>query len=331
MRMRRFVVDAPLQGHYEEADAPEVVNADDVRVRITAAGVCGTDLHIWHGLRPQPLPFVIGHEYVGIVESVGSAVTKVQVGDYVTGEANYTCGKCQMCVTGHGNLCEHRLGLGQQVPGVFQEYTVAPERFIWKLPANVSKAAGGGMEAGLVGYHAVHMAKVGDMDRVLIYGAGCLGLWALQCAKVCGGIVTMADLNKERLALAKELGADHVVCTAEEELPEKSFEKVIDCAGVVATNQDTVRVCADNGDIVFVGQSPKPVSFNMRDIVRRELHLHGSLASNGEYPAFIRMLEKGIISGDKIGNGIFPFEQIPEALEAMHKQTAIKPIIDFTL
>lgn len=327
-QMKRFVMTAPGEGHFDTAPIPDLEHDKDVRIKILAAGVCGTDVHIWQGHRPQKFPFVVGHEYVGTVDAVGKAVTKVKVGDYITGEANYSCGQCQMCSTGHGNLCPEKRIVGINVPGVFQEYTVAPERYVWPIPTSISTREGAAIEAGIVGFHATNRANIKAADRVLIFGAGSVGLWALQCAAVRGGRVFMADLNRERLAIATKLGAEKVFCTADGPIDEK-FDIVIDAAGVPATVQQTVPRTRDGGTIVFVGICNKQVELDQTNITRRELNIHGAVASCAEYPAFIHLLASGKISGDKIATHVLPFEQLTKAIELMANQTAIKSVVDF--
>ncbi len=329
--MKRFVITAPGEYHYDTAPVPGIETDTDVQIKVSAAGVCGTDVHIFHGRRPQQFPFVIGHEYVGIVTAVGSAVTKVKVGDYVTGEANYACGLCQQCATGHGNLCVDKKILGITVPGVFQEYTVAPERYVWKIPESISPREGAAIEAGLVGFHGVNRANIQAADRVLIFGAGCVGLWALQCAMVRGGRAYMADINKERLKVAKEMGAEDVFCTADGPIKAEKFDIIIDAAGVAPTIQQGISLCRDAGTIVYVGIASRPVEMDIGWVTRHELNLHGAVASSAEYPAFIQLMASGRISGDKISTHVLPFDKIPEAIELMANQTAIKSVIDFTL
>jgi L-gulonate 5-dehydrogenase len=327
--MKRFVLTGPGEYHYDTAPIPGIEKDTDVQTKILAAGICGTDVHIFHGRRAQEFPFVIGHEYVGIVTAVGPAVTKVKVGDYVTGEANYSCGVCQQCATGHGNLCVDKKIVGITVPGVFQEYTVVPERYVWKIPESISPREGAAIEAGVVGFHAVNRANVHAADRVLIFGAGSVGLWALQCARVQGGRVFVSDVNKERLAIAKELGAEEVFYTGDIPVDEK-FDIIIDAAGAPITIQQSISLCRDNGTIVFVGICAEPVEIDMCQVTRHELNLHGAVASNAEYPAFIQLLSTGQISGEKISTHVLPFEEIPKAIDLMAKQIAIKAVIDFS-
>lgn len=330
VEMKRFVLTAPGEGHFDTATAPELESDKDVRVKILAAGICGTDVHIWQGHRIQKFPFVIGHEYVGVVDAVGKAVTKVKAGDYVTGEANYSCGLCQPCSTGHANVCPDKRIVGINIPGVFQEYTVAPERYIWPIPKSINTREGAAIEAGIIGFHATNRANIQAADKVLILGAGSVGLWALQCAAVRGARVFMADLNKERLEIARKLGAEGVYCTADGPIQDK-FDIVIDAAGVPATVQQTVQLVRDCGTIVFVGICNKPVELDMTSITRRELNLHGAVASCAEYPAFIQLMASGKISGNLISTHVLPFEKLPEAIELMANQTAIKSVIDFTI
>jgi threonine dehydrogenase-like Zn-dependent dehydrogenase len=141
-----------------------------------------------------------------------------------------------------------------------------------------------------VGFHGVNRANIQAADRVLIFGAGCVGLWALQCAMVRGGRAYMADINKDRLALAKEMGAEEVFCTADGPIKAEKFDIIIDAAGVAPTIQQGISLCRDFGTIVYVGIASRPVEMDIGWVTRHELNLHGAVASNAEYPAFIQLM-----------------------------------------
>ncbi|MGW9631000.1 zinc-dependent alcohol dehydrogenase [Agromyces sp. NPDC055520] len=189
-----------------------------VLVRLEACGLCHTDIHAMRGdwpVRPG-LPFVPGHEGVGIIEEVGDGVTSRSVGDRVAmpwlGRA---CGECRFCIDGRENLCERQVNTGYSIDGGYAEYLVAEARFATPVPPGVSSLDAAPLTcAGVTTYAAVKSARVVPGERVAVFGVGGLGHLAVQYARLVGAIVIAVDITEEKLDLARELGADHVVNAA---------------------------------------------------------------------------------------------------------------------
>lgn len=202
----------PLTVEDRELDSP---GPYQVMVRIEASGLCHTDIHAARGdwpVQPTP-PFVPGHEGIGVVEEVGSAVTCVAVGDRVAlpwlGSA---CGNCDDCLRGWETLCLEQQNTGYGVDGGYAERALADSRYVVKVPAGVSPLEAAPLAcAGVTTYKAIKVAGVRPTDLVLVSGIGGLGHLALQYAKIFGGTVVAVDVTDEKLALAKELGADYVI------------------------------------------------------------------------------------------------------------------------
>jgi alcohol dehydrogenase, propanol-preferring len=189
-----------------------------VQVRIEASGLCHTDIHAAHGdwpVKPTP-PFVPGHEGVGIVEKLGAGVTEHAVGDRVAIPwLGHACGNCDYCVGGWETLCEAQLNTGYSVDGGHAQYLVADARYAVAVPAGLDPAEAAPLTcAGVTTYKAVRVGGVTPGDRVAIFGIGGLGHLALQYAQIFGGETIAVDVTEEKLALAKELGATHVVNAA---------------------------------------------------------------------------------------------------------------------
>ena len=178
-------------------------------------GVCHTDIHAAHGdwpAKPTP-PFIPGHEGVGIIESVGSGVGDERIGQRVAMPwLGYACGSCRHCVSGWETLCESQLNTGYSIDGGYAELAVAAADFVVPVPEAVSSIDASPLTcAGVTTYKAVAVGGVGPADRVAVFGIGGLGHLAVQYARIAGGFVTAVDVNDTKLALATELGADHVV------------------------------------------------------------------------------------------------------------------------
>jgi propanol-preferring alcohol dehydrogenase len=200
-----------------------------VRVRVEASGLCHTDIHAAHGdwpVKPSP-PFVPGHEGVGIVVEVGRGVTEVALGDRVAMPwLGYACGICDHCVSGWETLCLQQKNMGYSIDGGFGEYAVAYGRYVVKVPAGIDPFDAAPLTcAGVTTYKAVKVAGTRSSDLVAVFGVGGLGHLAIQYAAIAGGRVVAVDIHDEKLALARELGAEFTVNAAEED-PAAAIQKL---------------------------------------------------------------------------------------------------------
>jgi propanol-preferring alcohol dehydrogenase len=198
----------------EEVNIPEP-GVGQVRVKVEASGLCHTDIHAAKGEWPvkPKLPFVPGHEGIGIVEAVGEGVTWIKEGDRVALPwLGYACGMCEYCKSGRENLCESQFNTGYSIDGTHAEYTIGYANHIVKVPDGVNPLDAAPLAcAGVTTYKAVKLSGARSSDLVAIFGIGGLGHLALQYAKVAGATVVAVDISNEKLQLAKELGADYVV------------------------------------------------------------------------------------------------------------------------
>jgi propanol-preferring alcohol dehydrogenase len=239
--MRAAVVtgfDKPLE--IKEVPTPEP-GAGQILVLVEASGLCHTDIHAARGdwpVKPTP-PFIPGHEGVGIVEQVGPGVTEHAVGDRVAMPwLGHACGICEYCITGWETLCEAQLNTGYAIDGGHAEYAVADARYAIRVPDGIDPAVAAPLTcAGVTTYKAVKVGGVTPGDRVAIFGIGGLGHLALQYAQIFGGETIAVDVTEEKLALAKKLGAGHVVNAATTD-PVAAIEELggADVAIVLAAN-----------------------------------------------------------------------------------------------
>jgi propanol-preferring alcohol dehydrogenase len=189
--------------------------AGQVLIRMETCGLCHTDIHAAHGdwpVKPTP-PFTPGHEGIGVVETLGAGVTERQIGDRVAiAWLGHACGSCRYCVSGWETLCEQQQNSGYSVNGAFAEYAVADARYVVPVPEGVSSLDAAPLScAGVTTYKAVKVAKIVPAERVAVFGIGGLGHLAIQYARLMGAQVIAVDVEKAKLDLALELGADHVV------------------------------------------------------------------------------------------------------------------------
>jgi len=202
----------PLQIVERDVPAP---GADQVLVRLEACGLCHTDIHASTGDWPvQPaLPFVPGHEGIGIVEGLGSAVTSRQVGERVAiAWLGSACGACRYCIDGREALCESQQNSGYSIDGAFAEYAVASADYVVPVPDGITSVEAAPLScAGVTTYKAMKVARIQPTERVGVFGIGGLGHLAVQYAQIMGGSVVAIDIQQAKLDLALELGAEHVV------------------------------------------------------------------------------------------------------------------------
>ena len=231
-------------GAIEIRDAPELrpVEKREIKLRIRKIGVCGSDIHVYHGKHPfTTYPVIQGHEYSGEVVEVGEDVRGVQVGDKATARPQRVCGKCPPCIRGDYNICNNLKVEGFQAPGTAQDYFILPQDRIMKLPDSLSYEQGAMVEPAAVGAHATARAENLKGRNVLVTGAGPIGNLVAQFAKARGASkVLITDLSEFRLRKAMECGVEFTCNVAMEKVADASqrafgadgFDVVFECAGV---------------------------------------------------------------------------------------------------
>jgi alcohol dehydrogenase, propanol-preferring len=208
---------------------PPALEPGQVRVRVEASGLCHTDIHAAHGdwpVKPSP-PFVPGHEGVGIVVELGPGVTEVALGDRVAMPwLGYACGTCDYCVSGWETLCLDQKNMGYSIDGGFGEYATAYGRYVVKVPDGIDPFDAAPLTcAGVTTYKAIKVAGTRSSDLVAVFGVGGLGHLAIQYAAIAGGRVVAVDVLDEKLALARELGAEFTVNASEED-PAEAIQRL---------------------------------------------------------------------------------------------------------
>jgi len=265
-----------------------------VLVRMEACGLCHTDIHAAHGDWPvkPSLPFVPGHEGVGIVDRVGPGVTARSVGDRVAiAWLGHACGRCRHCVRGWETLCEQQQNSGYSIDGAFAEYAVADADFVVPVPDEVTSLDAAPLTcAGVTTYKAIKVAHIEPSERVAIFGVGGLGHLAVQYARLVGGEVVAVDVADDKLELARELGADHTV-NARDTDPVAAIEALggIDVAVVTAVFpavfEQAFASLRRGGRLVCVGLPPEtdgPMSLPIFPTVLKGISVIGSIVGTRE-------------------------------------------------
>ena len=226
--MKALELVAESEFEYKEVDKPQIKD-DEVLIRVKACGICGSDVHGMDGSSGRRIPpIIMGHEASGVIETLGSAVdsTVWKPGDRVTFDSMVYCGDCWHCRRGETNLCDNRMVLGVSCGdyrnhGAFAEFVAVPERILYKLPDPLSFEHAALTEAVSVAVHAVDLTPINLDDSAVVVGSGMIGLLVIQSLKAAGcGKVIAVDLDEERLALAKKLGATEIVKADSGDVPE---------------------------------------------------------------------------------------------------------------
>jgi propanol-preferring alcohol dehydrogenase len=260
-----------------------------VLVRIEASGLCHTDIHAAHGdwpVKPVP-PFVPGHEGVGIVEVLGDGVDQRAVGDRVALPwLGHACGHCDHCVSGWETLCEDQQNTGYSIDGSFAEYAVADATYVVPVPEGLSPHDAAPLTcAGVTTYKAIKVAHIRPSERVAIFGIGGLGHLAVQYARLVGGTVIAVDIEPDKLELARELGADHVVNAAQTD-PVAAIEALggadvaVVLAVIPAVFEQAFAALRRGGRLVCVGLPPEtdgPMSLPIFPTVLKGISVIGSI------------------------------------------------------
>ena len=305
--------------------AEQELKANEVLLRLAYVGFCGSDLNTWLGRNPMvKMPVIPGHEVGAVIEKVGADVPEIlKPGMVVTCNPYTNCGKCASCRNGRVNACEHNETLGVQRNGAMREFIALPWEKV--IPAGgLDPRTCALIEPMSVGFHAVNRAQVTDIDTVVVIGCGMVGMGAIVRSALRGATVIAADIDDEKLALAKEMGATYVLNTKTEDVHARLQEMtagfgpdvIIEAVGSPVTYNMAVNEVAFTGRVVCIGYAKTEVSFQTKYFVQKELDIRGSRnAQPSDFRAVIHYLERGTCPVDRlISNEVSP-EQAPWAMQ----------------
>jgi L-iditol 2-dehydrogenase len=321
--VRAAVLRGPGDVVVEERPVPEP-GPGQVVVRVASVGVCGSDTHYYdHGRIGRFVvesPLVLGHEAAGEVAALGPGVTSVQVGQRVSVEPGVPDLTCEQCLAGRYNLCpDMRFFATPPVDGAFAEYVVVHAAFAHPVPESISDDAAALLEPLSVGIWACRKGGVGAGSRVLVTGAGPIGLVSVQAARAFGATeVVVSDVNPERLALARDLGATDVVDARTgrvTDLP-RPPEVLLECSGHPAATVEGIRALAPAGRAVLVGMGGDELPLPLSVVQERELQVTGTFRYAGTWPTAIALVADGRIDLDRLVTGTYGLDRAEEALTA---------------
>ena len=338
--MLQQVMTKPGEITFREIPVPKP-GPDQVLVKIKKIGICGSDIHVYHGSHPYTsYPVTQGHEVAGQVVALGEYVRDVQPGDKVTIEPQVFCGRCYPCLHGKYNLCEKLKVMGFQTTGTASEYFAVDSSKVTKLPDNLSYGEGAMIEPLAVTIHAAKRFPELKGANTVVLGCGPIGILLIQSLKALGVAHVLAtDISDTRLALAKELGADWVVNTKNEDYaealaaaygPDKA-DVVYECAGSDITMEQAIQNARKGSVIILVAVFGKRASVDLAKLNDSELDLNTSMMYRHEdYVDAIRLVDEGKILLKPLQSAKFPFADYQEAYEYIdtHRETTMKVLID---
>ena len=303
---------------------PEQPGAGEVLLRLSYVGFCGSDINTFMGRNSMALnPVIPGHEVGAVIEAVGAGVPEtLKPGMVVTCNPYTNCGKCASCRNQRVNACQHNETLGVQRNGAMKEFIVLPWEKI--IPAGtLTPKVTALVEPMSVGFHAVSRAQVTDIDVVMVIGCGMVGMGAIVRSVMRGATVIAADIDDEKLALAKKMGATYTVNTIKEDVHQRLIEMtqgfgpdvIIEAVGSVPTYQMAINEVAFTGRVTCIGYAKSEVSFQTKYFVQKELDIRGSRnAQPSDFRAVIHYLERGTCPVDDLITKVIKPE---EALDTM--------------
>ena len=324
--MKQAIMTTPGNIEFHDVEIPLKLAPNEVLLKIRRIGVCGSDIHVFHGEHPAtPYPVVQGHEYSATIEAVGNAVSKDKVGLRATARPQLVCGKCNPCLRGQYNACQELKVQGFQAPGVAQEYFVVPEDRLILFPDTMSFEQGAMIEPAAVGAHSTSRSKGLEGKNVVVSGAGTIGNLVAQFAKARGAKkVLITDVSDFKLKKAKECGIEDTLNILNTPFSEgiqsafgtQGYQVGFEAAGVQASLDALIANVEKGGEVIILGVYAKNPTVNMYFVGEHELNLYGSMMYRHEdYQEAVKMISEGKIMLDPLVSKHFPFEQYLDAYQ----------------
>lgn len=327
--MKALVITGVSKVELQELEIPKY-KTDEVLIKVKYCGICGSDLPRALDGGVHSFPIVVGHEFSGQIVEVGAAVESVKVGDRVTAGALLPCGKCEACQQGRPAMCTNYGFIGSRQNGAMAEYVAVKVQNVVKLPDEVDYKEGAMIEPLTVALHGIQRVNIKAGATALVFGAGTIGLLALQCLKAVGaGKVYMVDVVDKKLELAKKLGADDVINSMKVDLNEYLSqhgkpEIVVENSGSPIAQAQCLEIVKKCGSVVYIGTATRDLTLKpetFEKILRGELNITGSWMSySAPYPGYewataveyIKEkkidLKSMITNVYKLEDGLIPFE-----------------------
>ncbi len=332
--------------HLIEKPDPEIINPDDVLIRMKSVGICGSDIHYYKegkiGCQVVQYPFTVGHEGAGIIEKTGSSVTRVKPGDRIAIDPAMPCFNCDQCKAGRFHTCRHLkfLGCPGQAAGCFSEFLIMPATSCFVLPGNMTLDQGALSEPLAIGVYATRLYGSLQGKTIGILGSGPIGISVLLPALAGGaGKVYMTDKIDARLALARKMGAHWTgnpnntdVVSNILEMEPLQLDVVFECCGKQEAVDQAIRLLKPGGRLMAIGiPSFSRWSFDVDDLRRKEIDIQSVRRQNESVELTLEMISDGRIKPDAMQTHTYKFDQVGEAFEMVsgYRDGVMKAMINF--
>ncbi|MDF2844868.1 MAG: Alcohol dehydrogenase zinc-binding domain protein [Herbinix sp.] len=326
--MKAIVYEQPNVLNYR--DVTDITpKENEVKIRVKACGICGSDVHGYLGITGRRIPpMIMGHEFAGEITELGSKIEKYKKGDRVAVYPVDFCGHCEMCRKGDVHLCLNKRAFGVlTIDGALAEYICIPEKCCFPIREDVSYAIGSLVEPLAVAYRGV--AHAGDLTgkTVLLIGTGTIGLLALACVKLKNaGKIIVSDISDNRLQVAREMGADALINPSKEDFKARIMEETkgvgvdvaIEAVGAAPTVQQAMSALTFAGKAIWIGNNKPMIEINMQEIVTKELSVHGSfLYGYKEFETVVELLNENKINVAPLISAEIHLQEAPEYFEKL--------------
>ena len=325
--MRAFVLTGPRKSAVLDVEAP-VAAPGQVVIDVHRVGVCGTDMELFSGDMAYlhqgyaAYPLRIGHEWCGVVASVGDRVDARWIGQRVVGDTMLGCGTCYRCLDGRQHVCEQRyeIGIRGGWAGALAEQLLMPVTAVRKLPASVDDTAGAMVEPGGNALRSVRGANLSPGRRVLVFGPGTIGLLCLQFALATGAEVHVAGQSEKDLDLAKTLGAQGIWTS--DTLPSLPWDAVIDATNGVGVPAEALELVEPGGRLVFVGLAGEPSLIDTRTLALKDVTAVGILSASPGLDGTIEQYAAGLVDPRPLVAATVPLDRAADVLEGWRPDDA---------
>jgi D-arabinitol dehydrogenase (NADP+) len=327
--MECVVIRKPQDLIVTQREIPQV-GPNEVLIKVMASGICGTDVHIYHGDYLGDYPVIPGHEFSGVVEAVGSAVNRIKVGNRVAVEPNIACDNCVNCLNNRQNFCLNWQAVGVTLPGGMEQYVTAPEKAVFDI-GDLPFDQASFMEPLSCVLHGVERTHIELADKIAILGAGPIGDLMLQLARLQGAAhITMLESNPGRAELARQLGADVVASSMEQLIPD-GYDVVVDATGVIPVMNRAVDFARSGGTVLLFGVPPsgKDLQFEAFKLFHKGLTMLSSYTSVRNSFQAVGLLQSGQVKVDHLISHHLPLKDLEKAFHMIeaHDPTVKKVIM----
>lgn len=321
--MKAICVKAAHELEIQDRPMPVITHPEEVLIKVKTAGICGSDMHVYHGTSPvATYPRVMGHEIAGEVIVIGSSVNQFAIGDRVVIDPVINCGECYQCRIGRQNVCSNLQVRSVHVDGGFQEFVVVSQKSLHKIPENLSWEEAVMIEPFTIAEQTCWRAELTKDDIVFIMGAGPVGLSVLKRAKLFGVQCIVSDIVENRLQMAVAFGADAVINAATDNVMESLINLtdgqkpsvVIDAVCTIRSFELALDYVCPAGRVVTLGFHPSPSAIAQLSITAREIDIRGSRLHNNKFPDVINLFTNSQLKVKEMITHHFYFEQIKEAI-----------------